>query len=247
MTRADAYVALRTPEQKRQRVLDSLLLVKYVVGRLAIDLPPSLDREDLASWGTMGLMRAVETYDATRGVAFSTHAYIQIRGAILDELRRQDVLPRTRRDRLRTVKEARAALEQKLGRPPAPEELAEATGLSADDLDEALLSEHTTNVLSLGDGHDDAGIGALLRSDESQDPSEIAGANEMRERLAQAITRLPEVERRVVTLYYAESLLLKEIGEVLGFSESRASQIHARALERLRACLRAADAAKAEV
>jgi RNA polymerase sigma factor FliA len=246
MTRADAYVALRTPEQKRQRVLDSLLLVKYVVGRLALDLPPSLDREDLASWGTMGLMRAVETYDATRGVAFSTHAYIQIRGAILDELRRQDVLPRTRRDRLRAVRETRSTLEQTLGRPPYPEELAEATGLSLDDLDEVLLSEHTTSVLSLSDGHDDAGIGAILRSDESDDPSEIADANDMRDRLALAIGRLPEVERRVVTLYYAESLLLKEIGEVLGFSESRASQIHARALERLRACLRAKEPAKAE-
>jgi RNA polymerase sigma factor FliA len=246
VTRADAYAALTTPEQKKQRVLDSLLLVKYVVGRLAIDLPPSIDREDLCSFGTMGLLRAVETYDATRGTAFSTHAYIHIRGAILDELRRQDFLPRTRRDKLRAVAAARSALEQRLGRRASPEELAEAAGMDASELDEVLLAEHTSTVLSIDDGVDDAGIGALLRTREEEDPAEIADCNELRNRLAEAIGILPSVERRVVTLYYAEGLLLKEIGEVLGFSESRASQLHARALERLRSILHVAAAAAAE-
>lgn len=241
MTRADAYMALTTPEQKQKRFEESLLLVKYVVGRLAIELPASLDRDDLCAWGAIGLWRSIQTYDATRGVAFSTHAYIHIRGAILDELRRLDFLPRTRRDKLKLVVEARDKLEQELGRRPSLEELTTATALDASELDEILLSEHTAQVVSLdaavpggGGGSDDAGIGAILRSTRDEDPSSLAEQNEMREQLTRAISQLPKVERQVVTLYYAENLLLKEIGEVLGFSESRASQVHARALERLR-------------
>lgn len=228
-------MALTTPESKQKRFEESLLLVKYVVGRIAVELPASLDRDDLCAFGAIGLWRAIQTYDATRGVAFSTHAYIHIRGAILDELRRLDFLPRTRRDKLKEVSAVRAALEQKLGRPATIEELTEATALPAEELDEILLSEHTSQVLSIDDSApDDAGIGALLRSSADQDPCVIAERSELKQQLAAAIQQLPKAERQVVTLYYAENLLLKEIGEVLGFSESRASQIHARALDRLR-------------
>lgn len=239
MTRADAYMALTTPELKQKRFEDSLLLVKYVVGRLAIELPATIDREDLCAWGAIGLWRAIQTYDASRGVAFTTHAYIHIRGAILDELRRLDFLPRTRRDKLKAVTRARAELEQKLGRRPAAEELASALGMSEQDLDEILLTEHTAQVVSIDDSSsdDDAGIGAILKSNKEDDPLSAAEKNELRGQLAEAIAKLPKIERRVVTLYYAENLLLKEIGEVMGFSESRASQIHARAIERLRSII----------
>jgi RNA polymerase sigma factor for flagellar operon FliA len=238
VTRADAYVALITPEQKQKRFEDSLLLVKYVVGRLAVELPATIDREDLCAWGAIGLWRAIQTYDATRGVAFSTHAYIHIRGAILDELRRMDFLPRTRRDRVRVIASARDRLEQKLGRRATPEELAEETQLSQEEIDEALLTEHTSQVLSIDESAiEDAGIGAIRSSALEHDPHHLAEQSELRERLASAIGRLPKTERQVVTLYYAENLLLKEIGELLGFSESRASQVHARALERLRGLL----------
>ncbi len=243
--RADAYAPIVTPEQKQQRFADSLPLVRYVAGRLAIDLPPSVDREDLCSWGAIGLWRAIQTFDASRGVAFSTHAYIHIRGAILDELRRIDFLPRSRRDKLRAVAARRAELVQKLGRPATPEELSEATGLEEAELDEVLQSEHTAQVLSIEGTHDNVGIGALLRARDEDDPAQIAEENELRDRLAGAIGALPLVERRVVTMYYSRNLLLKEIGDLLGFSESRASQIHARALERLRAVLAPSDAKQA--
>ncbi|MBL8692516.1 MAG: FliA/WhiG family RNA polymerase sigma factor [Planctomycetes bacterium] len=237
MTRPDAYAPLTTPEQKQQRFEESLLLVKYVVGRLAVDLPPTIDREDLCSYGAIGLWRAVQTYDSTRGVAFSTHAYIHIRGAILDELRRLDYLPRSRRDRLRFLNEHRTKLEQELGRPAMPDELATASGLSQEEVDETLLSERTMQLLSIEDSTEEGGLLAVLRSRCEEDPSNVVERNELRDRLAAAIAQLPLVERRVVTLYYAENLLLKEIGEVLGFSESRASQIHARALARLKTIL----------
>ncbi|MBI3820846.1 MAG: FliA/WhiG family RNA polymerase sigma factor [Planctomycetes bacterium] len=246
MTRADAYMALSTPEQKQKRFEDSLLLVKYVVGRLAVELPASLDRDDLYSWGAIGLWRAIQTYDASRGVAFSTHAYILIRGAILDELRRLDFLPRSRRDKLKAVVATRDGLVQKLGRKPSIEELESATGLKGSDLDEVLLSEHTAQVVSLDDsGSDDAGIGAILRSNREVDPSSVAETNELREQLAVAIGRLPKIEKEIVILYYNKNLLLKEIGEIMGFSESRASQIHARALERLRSFMLPAETAQA--
>lgn len=246
MTRADAYSAMTTPEQMQKRFEDSLLLVKYVVGRLAIDLPSTLDRDDLCAWGAIGLWRAIQTYDVSRGTAFSTHAYIHIRGSILDELRRLDFLPRTRRDRYRLIENARRKIEQRAGRPPRIEELAEETGLSPDELDEALLAHHSAQVVSIDDNpSDDSGLGVLLKSSIDADPSNIAAQNELRAHLAQAIAQLPKVERQVITLYYAESLLLKEIGEVMGFSESRASQIHARAIVHLRSIMEPAKAAEA--
>jgi RNA polymerase sigma factor for flagellar operon FliA len=238
MTRSDAYMALTTPELKLKRFEESLQLVKYVVGRLAVDLPQSIDRDDLGAWGAIGLWRAIQTYDASKGVAFSTHGYIHIRGAILDELRRMDFLPRSRRDRVRAIAEARQVLEQRLGRRASPEELAEESHLTMEELDEALLHEHSAHVLSMDEtSSDDSGIRAIVAASREDDPSCVAEKSELREQLARAIEKLPKSERQVVTLYYAESLLLKEIGDLLGFSESRASQIHARALERLRGLL----------
>jgi RNA polymerase sigma factor for flagellar operon FliA len=239
-------MAATTPEQQQKRFQDSLLLVKYVVGRLAIDLPSSLDRDDLEAWGAIGLWRAIQTFDVTRGTAFSTHAYIQIRGAILDELRRLDFLPRTQRDRVRFVEDARRKIEQRCGRPATLEELAEATGLSDAELDEALLAQHTSQVVSIDDNPtDDSGIGALLKTSSDDDPCRVAEQSELRGQLAKAIAKLPRTERQVVTLYYAEGLLLKEIGEVMGFSESRASQVHARALAHLRSIMEPVDAGQA--
>lgn len=238
MSRSDAYMALNTPEEKRKRFDESLLLVKYVVGRLAVDLPQSIDRDDLCAWGAIGLWRAIETYDATRGVAFSTHGYIHIRGAILDELRRMDFLPRARRDLVRAIGETRRRLEQEFGRRATPEELAEAMHLTAEELDAALLSEQSAKILSMDDaGSEDGGIGSVVALSREDDPSRQAEQTELRDMLARAIGQLPKTERHVITLYYAENLLLKEIGDLLGFSESRASQIHARAIERLRGLL----------
>lgn len=218
-------------EERDRRVLDYLPLVRYVVGRLSIELPQSIDRDDLYSYGVIGLLHAATTYDPSRGVAFKTHAFIHIRGAILDELRKLDFLPRTRRDKVKRVDAAIAELQQKLGRAPMPEELADKLGIEECEVDELLLTSRTANLLSLEEGSKAIPIG--IACSKTEDPLESVGMEEAKRVLADAIASLPEVERRVIVLYYSEGLLLKEIGEVLGVTESRVSQIHSRAIFRL--------------
>ena len=218
-------------EERDRRVLDYLPLVRYVVGRLCIELPQSLDRDDLYSFGVLGLLHAASTYDPSRGVAFKTHAFIHVRGAILDELRKMDFLPRTRRDKVKRVDTAVAQLQQELGRAPSPEELAARLGMEEEEVDEVLLAFRTTSLLSLEDPGKAVPIG--IACSRSEDPSDSVQQEEAKKVLADAIANLPDVERKVVVLYYSEGLLLKEIGEVLGVTESRVSQIHTRALFRL--------------
>jgi RNA polymerase sigma factor for flagellar operon FliA len=224
-------------------VEEYLPLVKHVLGRLALALPTTLDREDLLSSGVFGLMRAAATFEPQRGVAFKTFAFTAIRGAILDELRRHDPIPRTRRERLRQIATAEHTLHHELGRPPRPEELAIALGVDAAQLDEDLLALQTSRVLSLQDS--DEGEPALLAVTcpaPTAGPQAVAIDAEEKEHLADCIAKLPDAERRVVVLYYHEQLLLKDIGGVLGVSEGRVSQILTRALTRLRALMRDRDA-----
>lgn len=218
-------------DERDRRVVDYLPLVRYVVGRLCLDLPPSLDREDLYGFGVLGLLHAATTYDSTRGVAFKTHAFIHIRGAILDELRKLDFLPRTRRDKLKRLDSAIAALQQELGRAPSPEELAAALGVPESEVDELLLTSRTASLCSLDDPTKSTPFG--IACSKSEDPMENAQHGEIKKALADAIESLPEIERRVLVLYYSEGLLLREIGEVLGVTESRVSQVHTRAVFRL--------------
>lgn len=220
-----------TNEERDQRALDYLPLVRYVVGRLCLELPPSLDREDLYGFGVLGLLHAATTYDSTRGVAFKTHAFIHIRGAILDELRKLDFLPRTRRDKLKRMDSAIAELQQELGRTPTPEELATSLGVPESEVDELLLASKTASLFSLDDPYKSAPLG--IACSKSEDPMESAQQGEIKKALADAIEALPEMERRVLVLYYSEGLLLREIGEVLGVTESRVSQVHTRAIFRL--------------
>lgn len=218
-----------------QRVLDYLPLVRYVVGRLCLDLPASLDRDDLYSFGVLGLIHAATTYDPSRGVAFKTHAFIHIRGAILDELRKLDFLPRTRRDKVKRLDAAVARLQQALGRAPTPEELAKELGVDESDVDELLLTARTSNLLSIDDSGRPVPLG--IACSKTEDPFESAQQKELQKSLADAIGHLPEIEKKVIVLYYSEGLLLKEIGEVLGVTESRVSQVHSRALFRLNRAL----------
>jgi len=222
-------------EERDQRILDYLPLVHYVVGRLCIDLPPSFDRDDLCSLGVIGLLHAASTFDPSRGVAFKTHAYIHIRGAILDELRKMDFLPRTRREKIRQIDSAIGELQQELGRKPTPEELSKFLGMDQKAVDEMLLSSRTANLLSLNDTESGPGLGVAGKL--SDNPMEMAQREEAKKVLATAIEGLPEAEKQVVVLYYSEGLLLREIGEVLGVTESRVSQIHSRALFRLNKAL----------
>jgi len=237
--------AILLRDADRNRLVEEYLpLVRHVVGRLPVGLSAVLDKEDLFEVGVLGLMNAAATFDPTKGAQFKTHAYVNVRGAILDELRKHDVVPRSRRERVREVERANAALEEELGRAPTPEELATATGLSIDQIDDVLVNMHALATVSLSDGEEGGEGGsdtlaARIAAVATTDPSDAAAMNEMKERLADAIVELPESERRVIVLYYAEGLLLKEIGAVLDVTESRVSQIHSRALARLGAALRA--------
>jgi RNA polymerase sigma factor FliA len=230
--------AISLPQAQRNRLVEEYLpLVRHVIGRLPITLPATLDKDDIFEVGVLGLINAATTFDPTKGAQFKTHAYVNVRGAILDELRRHDVVPRSRRDRIRQVQKTNTALEEELGRAPTPEELARALGLTVAQIDDVLVNMHALSNLSLDDGEEDSEGGFRSLTDclasAAADPSDIAERNELKEKLTDAIMDLPEQERRVVVLYYAEGLLLKEIGEVLDVTESRVSQIHSRALWRL--------------
>jgi len=220
-------------------ILDHLPLLQHIVGRMSYDVPGRVQRDDLFGWGMRGLIEAADSYDPGRGLQFSTHAFPRIRGAILDELRRLDFLPRGRRERLREVERAIAELEQRHGAPPAPEEIAKHLGAPLEEIDEVLHSARVACWASL-DGGPSEELGALLTDPKSEDPVGSAEWNEMKQLLVRSMQALPEPEKTVITLYYGEELLLKEIGEVLGVTESRVSQIHSRALYRLNRELRRA-------
>ncbi|MFO1076184.1 MAG: FliA/WhiG family RNA polymerase sigma factor [Planctomycetota bacterium] len=227
---------LRSVAERDRLVEQYLPLVRHVVARLPVTMPASLDRDDFYSVGVIGLMHAAATFDPARGASFKTFAYTAIRGAILDEVRKHDPVPRNRRDRLRKMERTRAALHAELDRDPTPAELAQSLGCTEDDLDGDLQALHTSRLLSLDDGDGDGGhIGLLVTLPGSgRDPGADADDREERERLAKAIAELPETDRNVVVLYFHEQLYLKEVGQILGVTESRISQILSRALERLR-------------
>lgn len=223
----------------RDRLIEQYLpLVRYVVARLPVTLSGSLDRDDFYSVGVMGLMHAAATFDPARGASFKTFAYTAIRGAILDEVRKHDPVPRNRRDRLRKMNRADAALRADLGREPTLVELAQTLGCDEQDLDDDLQALHTSRTLSLDEtygGDDDAGaLSSQIAATDVIDPGLHATSREDVERLTMAITELPATDRHVVVLYFHEQLFLKEIGEILGVTESRVSQILTRAIERLR-------------
>jgi len=231
------YASTASEAERDRLILDHLALLQHIVGRMSLDVPGRVQRDALFGWGMRGLIEAADAFEPARGLAFSTFAFPRIRGAILDELRRMDFLPRGRRERLRAVERAIAELEQAQGAPPAPEDLALHLGTTVEEIDEVLHSARVASWASL-EGGPSAEFGALLTDPRCADPAGSAEWNEMKALLVQAIGALPEPEKTVITLYYGEELLLKEIGEVLGVTESRVPQIHSRALYRLNRELR---------
>ena len=233
-----ALKAQRSTDERDRMVEQYLPLVRYVVARLPVTMPASLDKDDFYSVGVIGLMHAASTFDPSRGASFKTFAYTAIRGAILDEVRKHDPVPRNRRDRLRKMDRANSLLWAEHNREPTLAELAEALDSTEQELDEDLQALHTSRVLSLDEtwSGEDGGttMGATLPDLMSVDPDRTADQREQLERLTRAIAELPDKDRHVVVLYYHEQLYLKEIGKILGVTESRVSQILTRAVERLR-------------
>jgi RNA polymerase sigma factor for flagellar operon FliA len=241
---ATAYTAAWRPHAAPDR--DALIeahlpQVKYIADRMAAKLPPSVDRDDLVGAGLLGLLDAVDKYDPTRGVLFKTYAEARVRGAMLDSLRHLDWAPRSVRRRSREIEAAYAEIEQQRGRPATEEEVAAVLGLPLPEFQAALAELNSLSITNLDDARE-AGDGgsqqALDVADEAApNPLTVCEASETRERLTAAIDLLPERERQVVALYYLEELTMKEIGAVLGVTESRVSQVHTQAVLRLRGAL----------
>lgn len=216
-------------------------LVKYIAGKVAIGLPANVDYDDLVSWGIFGLIDAIEKYDMSRGVKFESYALARIRGAMIDGLRATDWVPRSVREKAQRLERITARLEAELGRAATDTEIRKAMGLSRQQYEQLLNEVKVTALLSLDEPWSEGGSDGeklrlvdMIEDDNSQDPSFRLEEEAVKEVLSQAIDALPERERLVISLYYYEGLTLKEIGRVLDVSESRISQIHTRALARLR-------------
>jgi RNA polymerase sigma factor for flagellar operon FliA len=219
-------------------------LVKYVAGRLGSGLPAHVDEGDLVSYGLLGLIGAIERYEPDRDVKFETYAIARIKGAIIDELRAMDWVPRSVRSRAREIERAIGELEAKLGEAPTDEQIAKKVGITVEELEESLTDIARSSIAALdelwtvssGDG-DQIALIDTIEDQDAPDPQNSLSQTEVKEAIADAIARLPEREKLVVTLYYYEELTLREIGEVLGVTESRVSQLHTKAILRLKARL----------
>jgi RNA polymerase sigma factor FliA len=235
----------RTKDQKlRDRlILTYAPLVKYVAGRLGSGLPAHVDDEDLASYGLLGLIGAIERFDPSRDVKFETYAMGRIKGAIIDELRSLDWVPRSVRSRARQIERTIGELEAKLGRAPTDEEIAGKLGVTEEELDDDLFQISRTSIAALDElwtvsgGGDQVSLIDTIEDTSGPSPTTALDETELREAMADAIAGLPEREKIVITLYYYEELTLREIGEVLGVTESRVSQLHTKAVLRLKARL----------
>ena len=234
-----------TPENREEVIKRYSPMIKYVANRIAMRLPPHIEVDDLISVGVLGLMDAISKYDSTRGAKFKTYAEFRVRGAILDELRSLDWVPRSIRQKASQVDKVVQKLQAKLSRSPEDEEVAQEMGLSLDQFHDTLNETKSMPVFSLED------LGLAKDSGEQQslldclagkadaDPQTQIRLVELKEIIAKAIDGFPEKERLMVSLYYYEELTMKEIGAVLEITESRVSQIHSKAVYRLRTKLKA--------
>ena len=221
-------------------------LVKYVAGRMGAGLPAHVEEADLISYGLGGLIAAIERFDLSREIRFETYAITRIKGSILDELRALDWVPRSVRARARQIERANVKLEAKLQRVPTEEELAEELEMTVDEFNAALLQIANSSISALDElwspsdsSGDSMSLLDTLSDSSAPDPEKIVEQNELRDRIAEALDRLPEREKLVIALYYYENLTLREIGEVLRVTESRVSQLHTKAVLGLRSHLNA--------
>ena len=239
------YTKKRDQASRDRLILTYAPLVKYVAGRLGSGLPAHVDENDLVSYGLLGLIGAIERFDPNRDIKFETYAIARIKGSIIDELRAMDWVPRSVRSRARDIERAIGELERKLHRAPTDEEIAEKLGVTTDELNESLSEIGRSSIAALDElwtisssgGGDQVALIDTIEDTQGPEPQSALAETEMKEALGEAIARLPEREKLVVTLYYYEELTLREIGEVLGVTESRVSQLHTKAILRLKARL----------
>ena len=238
------YKASGSDRAREQLVVAYSPLVKYVAGRMSSGLPAHVEEADLISYGLIGLINAIERFEPEREIKFETYAITRIKGAIIDELRSLDWVPRSVRARAREIERANSKLEHELERAPTDEEMAVALEMEVEEFQEALLQISNSTVAALdelwtvSDSSGDAvSLLDTIHDPDAPDPAAVMDQTDLKDRVAEAIARLPEREKLVVALYYYENLTLREIGEVLGVTESRISQLHTKAVLRLKSRL----------
>jgi RNA polymerase sigma factor for flagellar operon FliA len=234
----------RDPKIRETFIKQYAPLVKYVAGKVAVGMPSNVEFDDLVGFGIFGLLDAIDKFDPEKNVKFKTYAVTRIRGAIFDELRSIDWVPRSVRHKTREVEEAIGTLEARLGRTATDQEIAGALGMGEDEYAKTMIKISGTSILSInevwysGDENDKVSIGDSIESPSSLNPEVIAERDEIRRVIVEAINELPDSEKKILVLYYFEDLTLKEIGQVLGVTESRVSQLHTKAILRLRSRLK---------
>jgi RNA polymerase sigma factor FliA len=238
----------RYKESRDLSLRDSLVeqyapLVKYVAGKVAANLPSSVEYDDLVGYGVFGLFDAIEKYDPDKGVKFKTYAVTRIRGAMYDHLREMDWVPRSVRQKAKEIEQAVMMLEARLGRPASDSEIAVSMGLNEEEFSRLMGKISSTVILSLNDiwspgsESEKLCIGESIESPRSLNPDSAIEKQEIRRVIKRAINELPEKEKKVLVLYYYENLTLREIGQILDVTESRISQLHTKAVIRLKAKL----------
>jgi RNA polymerase sigma factor for flagellar operon FliA len=235
----DDYKRTGSREARDRLIVHYSPLVKFVAGRVSVGLPQNIEQADLVSYGIFGLIDAIDKFDPDRGIKFETYAINRIKGAIIDELRSIDWVPRSVRAKARAVEKAMAKLEAELHRAPTDAELAAELGMSEDELQQVFNQISFVGLVALdemlgGERGDATTLGDTI-PDKGEGPVAAFEVEEMKQLLADAINRMGEREKIVLTLYYYEGLTLAEIGEVLGVTESRVCQIHTKAVLQLRA------------
>ena len=230
------YSRLASTEIREKLILEYAPLVKLVAGRLSMYLGYNVEYEDLVSYGIFGLIDAIDKFDHMKGIKFETYASLRIRGAILDQIRKNDWIPRTIRQRQKQIDCAMKEIEANTGRPATDEEIAKALGITDGELLDWQSQMKVTNVISLNEFMEQ---GSEVPNDSAQPhhfetPEEALDKNEVKELLKEALDLLTEKERNVILFYYYEELTLKEISRILDVSESRVSQLHTRALQKMR-------------
>lgn len=225
---------------KNSLLTEHMPLVKRLAHQMKAKLPPSVEVDDLVQAGMMGLLDAINRYEENHGAQFETYAVLRIRGAMLDELRSSDWMPRSTRANMRKVETAMASLQQQLGRPPSESEVAKSLKLSLADYQDLLGDSGGHQLVYYEDFHDDEGGDSFLdrHAVDDADPLKSLLDTDFRQTVIDAIDALPPREKMLMGLYYEEELNLKEIGAVMGVSESRVSQLHTQAVARLRTYLR---------
>ncbi|NLK26788.1 MAG: FliA/WhiG family RNA polymerase sigma factor [Clostridiales bacterium] len=232
----EEYSKKRTPQLQEKIIIEYAELVKIVAGRLSMYLGYNVEYDDLVGYGIFGLIDAIDKFDYTKGVKFETYASLRIRGAILDQIRKMDWIPRSIRQKQRKIDQAYQSLEQKNGRIATDEELAEELDIPLDELELWQNQTKVTNLISLEEFLDQGSEGSIEHNltMSYERPESVVEKQELKELIATTLETLTEKERTVIVLYYYEELTLKEISKILEVSESRISQLHTKALQKMR-------------